>query len=304
MTAGFVRLTPELWVRQCRSMHYNTGVYVSGGEAALIDPGLFADEFDLIRRLLAERGAEPRVLVLTHSHWDHVLGPEQFPGVRVLAHERYPALAAEFAEDIRWGLAHWERQFGIQRERPFVPPVAQATVGAAGMLSVGDLTLRLRHVPGHAPDQLALYQAEAGVLCCGDYLSPVEIPMLSEGGSVDGYLATLARLEPSVERATWVVPGHGAPASEPAEIRARFAHDQAYLAELGERVARAVAAGRSVEETVAACADMEFRLKDKSQFDHRLNVESVYLELGGQADPKQVGWNKDWQNAAEQWESG
>lgn len=300
MTAGFVRLTPELWVRQCRSMHYNTGVYVSGGEAALIDPGLFADEFDLIRRLLAERGAEPRVLVLTHSHWDHVLGPEQFPGVRVLAHERYPALAAEFAEDIRWGLAHWERQFGIQRERPFVPPVAQATVGAAGMLSVGDLTLRLRHVPGHAPDQLALYQAEAGALWASDILSDVEIPYVSD--SLAAYQRTLAEL------ATWdlrlVVPGHGAPASEPAEIRARFAHDQAYLAELGERVARAVAAGRSVEETVAACADMEFRLKDKSQFDHRLNVESVYLELGGQADPKQVGWNKDWQNAAEQWESG
>jgi hypothetical protein len=47
---------------------------------------------------------------------------------------------------------------------------------------------------------------------------------------------------------------------------------------------------------------MDFRLKEKSRFDHRLNVESVYLELGGQADPRRVGWNQDWKQAPEQWE--
>ncbi|MBL8055143.1 MAG: MBL fold metallo-hydrolase, partial [Anaerolineales bacterium] len=180
MTADFVRLTPEWWVLPCRSMRYNAGVVISGGEAVLIDPGLFPDEFDLIRRLLAEQGAQPRTLLLTHSHWDHVLGPEQFPGVPVLAHERYPALAAEFADDLRWGLAYWERQAGLQRARPFAVPLPDKTVGVAGPLPVGGLTLSLRHVPGHAADQLALYQAEAGTLWASDILSDTEIPFVSD----------------------------------------------------------------------------------------------------------------------------
>ena len=41
----------------------------------------------------------------------------------------------------------------------------------------------------------------AGVVVCGDYLSPVEIPWLSETGSRDAYLATLERLRPWVEEA-------------------------------------------------------------------------------------------------------
>jgi glyoxylase-like metal-dependent hydrolase (beta-lactamase superfamily II) len=50
-----------------------------------------------------------------------------------------------------------------------------------------------------------------GVLVCGDYLSPVEIPWISEGGSVTAYLATLDRLHELVTRAQTVVPGHGGP---------------------------------------------------------------------------------------------
>jgi glyoxylase-like metal-dependent hydrolase (beta-lactamase superfamily II) len=46
---------------------------------------------------------------------------------------------------------------------------------------------------------------------CGDYLSPVEIPWLSETGSRDAYLATLELLRPFVEQAAFVVPGHGTP---------------------------------------------------------------------------------------------
>ena len=51
----------------------------------------------------------------------------------------------------------------------------------------------------------------ARVLCVGDYLSPVEIPWLQEHGDRAAYLATLRRLQPYVEQADWVVPGHGAP---------------------------------------------------------------------------------------------
>lgn len=67
----------------------------------------------------------------------------------------------------------------------------------------------MRPADGHTADGMAVWIGWARTLACGDYLSPVEIPMISEGGSRDAYLATLRRLEPLVDEAEHVVPGHG-----------------------------------------------------------------------------------------------
>ena len=75
---------------------------------------------------------------------------------------------------------------------------------------------------------MAVWAPGPAVLVCGDHLSPVEIPMISEGGSRDAYLETLERLAPLVERAATVVPGHGEPL-EPARAMAILREDAAYL---------------------------------------------------------------------------
>jgi glyoxylase-like metal-dependent hydrolase (beta-lactamase superfamily II) len=75
---------------------------------------------------------------------------------------------------------------------------------------------------------MAIWAPWARVLVCGDYLSPVELPMLSEGGSRDAYLATLRRLEPLVKQAGVVVPGHGEPL-DAARASAILREDRAYL---------------------------------------------------------------------------
>jgi len=62
------------------------------------------------------------------------------------------------------------------------------------------------------------------------------------------------------------------------------------LSELRARVERAVAAGWTVQATVARCAGMRYRRREAMAELHRLNVESAYLELGGKADPARVGW--------------
>ena len=80
-----------------------------------------------------------------------------------------------------------------------------------GHCGIGERELELHPADGHTADGMAVWVGWAGVLCCGDYVSPVEIPVLSGGGSLDGYEATLARLRPLVEAADTVVPGHGAP---------------------------------------------------------------------------------------------
>jgi glyoxylase-like metal-dependent hydrolase (beta-lactamase superfamily II) len=59
-------------------------------------------------------------------------------------------------------------------------------------------------------------------------LSPVEIPMISPGGSVAAYRATLERLRPLVEAAEVVVSGHGGPI-DATRAAAILREDLAYL---------------------------------------------------------------------------
>jgi glyoxylase-like metal-dependent hydrolase (beta-lactamase superfamily II) len=72
------------------------------------------------------------------------------------------------------------------------------------------------------------------VLVCGDYLSPVEIPTISEGGSSEAYGATLERLAPLIERVDTVVPGHGAPLTRDRALQV-WQEDVEYLQALTRR---------------------------------------------------------------------
>ena len=52
-----------------------------------------------------------------------------------------------------------------------------------GYIDIGEQTLELHPADGHTADGMAVWVPWARVLVAGDYLSPVEIPMISEGGS-------------------------------------------------------------------------------------------------------------------------
>jgi glyoxylase-like metal-dependent hydrolase (beta-lactamase superfamily II) len=256
----------------------------------LIDPGLFPNEFAAIEQLLTAQKATARWLILTHSHWDHIFGPERFPQVPIIAQSRYlPEVEAE-ADGILKEIAQWEGQAGLQRETPFVIPRPTEVFDFETSLTVGGVALRLTHAPGHAADQLVVYHAETETLWASDILSDVEIPFVSH--SLAAYEATLTRLSGWPIRA--LVPGHGHPTTDPADVRTRLADDRAYLAEVRAKVTQAVRSGESVEAALAACARMRYRLPEDNAPYHQLNVESAYLELGGMADSRRVGWHKDW----------
>ena len=101
-------------------------------------------------------------------------------------------------------------------------------VPVPGHLGIGDADLDLLPADGHTEDGMAIWIPWAKVLVCGDYLSPVEIPGMSETGSRSAYLATLTRLEPYVEQADYVVPGHGA-VMDGVRALAVLREDRAYL---------------------------------------------------------------------------
>ena len=290
MSAAFTELTPGLWVTQSALFATNSGVLIDAGQACLIDPGIYPAEVAGIARFVAAQGATPALIALTHSHWDHVLGPESFPGVPVLAHAAYRDVVRDHPEVILGAVAAWERDQHVSRARPFAIPLPDRTFAAATTLTVGGRTLQCTHAPGHASDQWTLYDPASSLLWAADMLSDREIPFVSH--NLAAYRRTLAALAERDIRA--LVPGHGQPTTDPAEIARRLRDDRAYLDALHAAVAAAVHAGKTVEETVIACAGLPYRHPADNAGPHRWNVESAYLELGGPADPGRVGWSQEW----------
>jgi glyoxylase-like metal-dependent hydrolase (beta-lactamase superfamily II) len=222
--ADVVVVTSAIWQTNC--------VAVRGGpdEAFVIDSPVLPAELEALPELLKQAGFAVRGLLATHADWDHLLGPLAFAGTALgVGESTARRLAAEPGRAQR-ELRAWDEEHYVSRPRPLALGAVQE-LPEPGHLEVGERQLELHRAEGHTPDGVAVLVPWAGVLCCGDYLSPVEIPMLSEGGSLPAYRATLERLRPLVERAQALVPGHGAILDRPRALEV-LAEDLAYLAAL------------------------------------------------------------------------
>ena len=199
----------------------------AGDEALLIDSPYFPDELELLPGVLKQAGFEPSGLLATHGDFDHLLGRLAFRGAALgVAESTMRRIRADPGVAQR-ELRDADAEFFVDRSRPLSLGQVEA-LPVPGKLELGDEELELHPAEGHTPDGMAVFAPWLGVLCSGDYLCDVEIPLLSPGGSIDAYRATLARLGPLVERAEMVVPGHGSPQPRDAALRL-LDEDVAYL---------------------------------------------------------------------------
>ena len=196
-------------------------------EAMLVDSPYFPDELELLPTVLEQAGFTPAAMLATHGDFDHLLGRLAFPelvlGVPETTAERLRASPGEAQRELR----DEDAKHYVSRPRPLSLGQLQA-LPVPGRLELGGEELELCEATGHTLDGMALLAPWMGVLLCGDYLSAVEIPWISEGGSLPEYRATLERLAPLVERSETVVPGHGPTHSRDA-ARVLLGEDLAYL---------------------------------------------------------------------------
>jgi glyoxylase-like metal-dependent hydrolase (beta-lactamase superfamily II) len=207
-----------------------TGVR-AGEEGFVIDSPVDPDELEALPGLLEQSGFPVSGLLSTHGDWDHLLGRLAFPAASLGCGESTIArLAAEPGQPQR-DLRSFDEDQYIEGRAPLGLGGIQA-LPVPGRLSLGpEREIELHPADGHTADGTAYWLAWAGVLVCGDYLSPVEIPGISAGGSLPAYAATLQRLRPLVECAGTVVPGHGGPLPRERAL-AVLEEDLAYLAGL------------------------------------------------------------------------
>ena len=226
-----VGLHEDVVVATSRAYQTTCTLVRSGGEAFCIDSPIFPDELEILPALAEQAGFSVVGLLSTHADWDHVLGRYAFPEAPLGCAETTAArLVAEPGAQQR-SMRAFDEEFYVERPRPLSLPSAQR-LPVPGKLEVSDRELELHPTEGHTEDGMAIWVPWARVLVVGDYLSPLEIPWVH--ASASAYLATLNRLEPLVEQADRVVPGHGPPI-DGVRAAAILREDRTYLEDLLER---------------------------------------------------------------------
>jgi glyoxylase-like metal-dependent hydrolase (beta-lactamase superfamily II) len=230
-----------IWQTTCTALR-------AGGEAFLVDSPVLPAELEALPSLLSQ-AAFPAVqgLLVTHADWDHVLGRYAFPDATIGCAESTAQRLRDEPGSAQRELRAFDAEHYVERPGPLGLAGAQA-LPVPGRCELGPHELELHATPGHTADGMAIHAPWAELLCCGDYLSPVEIPMLSPGGSLAAYRATLEHLRPLVEAVRIVVPGHGSPLARGDALRV-LAEDAAYLDALERDGAAApLPAGRTSTE--------------------------------------------------------
>jgi glyoxylase-like metal-dependent hydrolase (beta-lactamase superfamily II) len=209
----------------------------SGDEGFVIDSPVLPEELEALPALFEQAGFPVSGLLATHGDWDHLLGKLAFPDASLgVAESTAQRLGAELGAAQR-RLREFDAEWYVDGRGPLGLGEFQA-LPVPGRISIGSETvneLELYPVDGHVRDGVAYWVPWAEVLICGDYLSPVEIPMItaSNGGTLEAYRETLFRLSPLVTKAATVIPGHGAPLTGERAL-AILAEDLAYLEALAD----------------------------------------------------------------------
>ena len=200
----------------------------SGEEGFLIDSPVYPDELEALPGITEQAGFPISGLLVTHADWDHLLGRLAFPQAALgCAQTSAARLQAEVGAAQR-DLRRFDDEHYVQRGGALALAGVQE-LPVPGRLSLGaERELELYPTSGHTADGMAIRIPWARVLVCGDYLSPVEIPMISPGGGIDAYEGTLTTLGALLDGVEWVVPGHGAPVAAD-DARRLYEQDLQYL---------------------------------------------------------------------------
>ena len=203
-----VVITSRLWQTTCTAIR-------AGDEAMLIDSPYFPDELEALPALLDQAGFSRTALVATHADYDHLLGRAAFPHLALGVGEATAIRLRDEPGVAQKELRDADDEHYVERAAPLALGSYQS-LPVPGYIGLGSEELELHPAEGHTADGIAVFARWAGVLCVGDYLSNVEIPMVHD---LEEYRATLARLAPLVEAAETVVPGHGSPHDRDTALR-------------------------------------------------------------------------------------
>ncbi len=165
---------------------------------AVIDPG---DEADRILEMIEKLGLTVTHVLLTHAHFDHIGAAYEVVGATGAGLGVHPG---DLPLLNAGGGATF---FGIQP-----PPIPKATIHlAAGQaISIGELTLRVLHTPGHSPGHVTFHEPAHRAVFDGDVLFAEGIGRSDlPGGDYQALMRSIQEQLMSLPDDTLVYSGHG-----------------------------------------------------------------------------------------------
>ena len=196
-----------MFLKQMQVGHMAVFAYLLGdpstGEALVIDP---AANIDGIIAQADQNKFKIQHIVNTHGHVDHIAGNldmKNKTGAKIIIHE-------SDAEMLTSTPAMILKMFGAKQS-----PAADRTVRDGDIISVGGISLKVLHTPGHSPGSMSLYTE--GYVFTGDTLfvggvGRTDLP----GGSSQVMARSIQQKLCTLPDDTKVLPGHnygGAPTS-------------------------------------------------------------------------------------------
>ena len=185
---------------------------------AFCDPG---GDLDRLKAAAAQHGVTIEKIILTHGHIDHC------GSAGILAEELGVPIEGPHEDDLFW-IARLEDD-GMRYGVPGKPFQSDRYLVDGDTVTVGNLTLNVRHCPGHTPGHVVFHHPESKLALVGDVLFQGSV------GRTDFPLGNTQQLLDSITQRRWpmggdtnFVPGHG-PMST-------FAHERATNPFVGDRV--------------------------------------------------------------------
>ena len=186
---------------------------------AIVDPGCSSDaEISELTSFISSRGLKPVCIMLTHGHFDHVLGVadlvSRYDNLPVYMH---PADKATLA-----GNEYFTKWFGAPLPASFETvdiceacPSECCTDGpddpkCISVIEVGGLRFNVIETPGHTPGGVSFYEPAEKVLFSGDSLFAGDIGRTDHpGGDYEMLMKSILGKLVTLEGSVTVFPGHG-----------------------------------------------------------------------------------------------
>ena len=222
----------------------NIGVLTRPDGKVLVDAGIGVSRAQLTNALAA-LGSDPIThLINTHWHFDHADGNTWLHsvGAKIIAQNntRKHLSGVQRVED-------WDYNF-----LPLpVGALPSEVFAEEHQLKLNGASLGLKYYgPAHTDGDISVTFAETNVVHVGDIFWNGIYPFIdySTGGSIDGMIAACDASLSAVSDDTIIVPGHGKPVSNKAELK----EFRDMLAAIRDNVAKQKKAGKTRDETVAA----------------------------------------------------